>query len=92
VVLAVVRQWHPGAQVVVVLVNGTDDLQIPDADPAFAGEAAGNSPRAYWLTAGSPAIDAGTNEADARIHKDASGAPRIVNGVVDLGAFEFRGN
>jgi hypothetical protein len=65
---------------------------IIDADPAFAGEAAGNSPRAYWLTAGSPAIDAGTNEADARIHKDASGAPRIVNGVVDLGAFEFRGN
>jgi len=57
------------------------------ADPQFLG---GDGTHAYWLSPGSPAIDAGDNAAAARIRVDASGAPRIVNGTVDLGAYEFR--
>src|SRR5690606_29348717 len=41
------------------------------------------------LTLGSPAIDAGDNSAlPAGITTDLDGKPRIVNGTVDLGAYE----
>jgi serine protease len=57
------------------------------ADPEFLG---GDGLHAYWLSPGSPAIDVGDDAAAARIRVDASGAPRIENGTVDLGAYEFR--
>lgn len=69
---------------------GSCDLEgggLVVADPEFLG---GDGLHAYWLSAGSPAIDVGDDAAAARIRVDASGAPRIVNGVVDLGAYEFR--
>jgi len=43
----------------------------------------------YKLAAGSPAIDAGTNAAPNLPAKDLAGKPRIVNGIIDMGAYEF---
>ena len=40
------------------------------------------------LLPGSPAIDAGNNAYSQRRHHRPAGLPRIVNGVVDIGAFE----
>jgi hypothetical protein len=60
-----------------------------EEDPQFDG---GDGLHAYWLTAGSPAVDAGINSAVKRITKDATGAPRIVGQKVDLRAYEYRGD
>ena len=56
-----------------------------DGDPAFVDQAGGN----YHLTAGSPAIDVGDNNAPGLPDTDFDGNSRIVNGVVDIGADEF---
>ena len=62
------------------------------ADPMFVSPATGD----YHLAAGSPAIDAGTNEAPALPPVDFDGERRIVDGdfdgqaIVDMGAFEFQ--
>jgi alpha-tubulin suppressor-like RCC1 family protein len=53
--------------------------------PVFADAANGN----YRLYPGSPGIDAGNNSA-APLAVDLNGNPRIVNGTVDLGAYEFQ--
>jgi hypothetical protein len=42
------------------------------------------------LQAGSPAIDAGTNSAPDLPKKDLAGKPRIVNQIIDMGAYEFQ--
>jgi hypothetical protein len=70
---------------------GNCDLSdgLIDADPLFSGAPGAH---AYWLTSASPAIDAGDNTFAARIRHDATGNARVINGTVDLGAFEFRGN
>ena len=63
------------------------------ADPLFAG---GNPPppgsgvAGYRLQPGSPCIDAGTNAAAAGT-ADLDGNPRIVNGTIDMGAYEYTG-
>ena len=60
------------------------------ADPRFVDPAVGD----YRLSAGSPAIDAGTNGAPSLPSSDLAGGPRIVDGngdqvaTVDMGAFE----
>lgn len=53
------------------------------ADPLFVGKSN------FHLQAGSPAIDAGDNSAPDLPAKDIAGGPRIVNGVIDIGAYEY---
>jgi hypothetical protein len=56
-------------------------------NPKFVSPAAGN----YHLNAASPAIDDGSNEAinQAGVAIDLDSLPRIYNGTVDMGVFEF---
>lgn len=57
-----------------------------EVDPQFQG----TGPGSHWKPlAGSPLIDAGDNAIDGRIFYDIRGNPRILGGVVDMGAFEF---
>ena len=53
-------------------------------EPGFVDLAAGN----YHLAAGSPCINAGTNSAVQPGETDLDGLPRIIGGVVDMGAYE----
>ena len=64
---------------------GTDDGGNIDADPRFLDAANGDLRLAF----GSPAIDVGNNAAiETEATTDLAGNPRIVNGVVDMGAYE----
>ncbi|MGD0693506.1 MAG: choice-of-anchor D domain-containing protein [Terriglobia bacterium] len=54
------------------------------ADPLFL-----NSTSNFHLQPGSPAIDAGNNSAPGLPSTDLDGNPRIQNGTVDIGAYEF---
>jgi hypothetical protein len=56
-------------------------------DPLFVDAAAGN----FRLRAASPCIDAGLNDA-LDVDTDLDGNDRIVNGLVDLGAYETQGD
>jgi parallel beta-helix repeat protein len=56
-----------------------------DLAPAFADAANGD----YHLTAGSPCVNAGTNGAPQLPATDLDGDPRIADGRVDMGAYEF---
>ena len=60
--------------------NIANDPQFVDADASD-----------YHLRAGSPCIDRGTN-LPAQGVTDLDGNPRIVNGRVDMGAFEYQGS
>jgi hypothetical protein len=55
--------------------------------PLFEGSAGGD----FRLAAGSPCINAGTNEDWMIGALDLAGQPRIVGGTVDMGAYEFQG-
>lgn len=66
--------------------NGYPGTGNIDADPMFRD--ASNAD--YRLLSGSPCIDAGNNAAvPADLTKDLEGNPRIVNFVVDMGAYEY---
>jgi parallel beta-helix repeat protein len=54
-------------------------------DPIFVNPSVGD----FHLQAGSPAINAGTNSAPNLPVTDKDGRPRVMGGVVDMGAFEF---
>lgn len=60
--------------------NGVNDIGDP---PGFVNLAGGD----FHLQIGSPCIDAGTN-GYAQTANDLDGNPRIVNGTVDMGAYE----
>ena len=60
--------------------KGTGNITKP---PAFVDQASGN----YRLQIGSPCIDAGTN-INVYWSTDLDGNPRIVGGMVDIGAYE----
>ncbi len=60
-----------------------DPLFTVPIDASFAPTTTGN----YRLQAGSPAIDAGDNSA-VTVTTDLDGQPRLVNGTVDMGAYE----
>jgi hypothetical protein len=54
-------------------------------DPLFVNPGAGN----YRLQSGSPCIDAGNNSATNLPETDKDGKIRIINGTVDMGAYEY---
>ncbi|MCL2104363.1 MAG: C10 family peptidase, partial [Kiritimatiellaeota bacterium] len=67
------------------LPSGTDDGGSNISfDPLFVNASAGN----FRLQSGSPCIDTGSN-AYAVGDYDLDGNPRIINGTVDMGAYEF---
>lgn len=55
------------------------------ADPIFVNPSAGD----FHLKAHSPAISAGTNSAPNLPVTDKDGGPRVIGGVVDMGAYEY---
>ena len=58
-----------------------------DADPLFVNAANAD----YHLQAGSPCINAGDNSAIPQsVVEDVDGNPRIIDGIVDIGAYEYR--
>jgi hypothetical protein len=75
---------------------GTDDGHNIDADPRFEdADGPDNTPGTaddnLRLQLTSPAIDAGNNAVvPSGVTTDLDGNPRIVNGVVDMGAYEVQ--
>jgi hypothetical protein len=61
-----------------------DDATNINTDPMFVDAGSGDC----HLLAGSPCIDAGDNSAVAGVPTDLDGNPRIVNSIVDMGAYE----
>jgi hypothetical protein len=61
------------------------------APPGFQDGANGHP---YHLAPDSPLVDAGSNEAARRLHRDFGNRPRIIDGghgtIVDIGAFEYQ--
>ena len=64
--------------------SGPGDISL---DPLFVNSAAGD----YHLSNISPCIDAGDNSVVDPTWTDLDGLPRIHNGLVDIGAYEFQG-
>jgi hypothetical protein len=54
--------------------------------PLFVNEIGGD----FHLSAGSPCIDTGNADASGLPLMDLDGNPRVINGVADMGAFEFQ--
>ena len=61
-----------------------DASNLDNEDPLF------NSNGDYHLTASSPCINTGDNDAPDLPDTDKDGKPRIIGGIVDMGAYEFR--
>jgi hypothetical protein len=65
----------------------TDDGNLLTSDPKFVNAASGD----LRLKTGSPAIDVGDNAAVSGVVTDLASNPRIVNEIVDMGAYEWQG-
>jgi outer membrane protein assembly factor BamB len=59
-----------------------------DSDPMFVDSANAD----YHLAVGSPSINTGNNDAPNLPQTDRDDHPRIVDGVVDMGAYEYQGS
>jgi hypothetical protein len=78
------------------LVNGVNGNQVGTAanpiDARLGPLADNGGPTlTHALLPGSPAIDAGNNAYATDFDQRGPGFPRIVNGIIDIGAFEFQG-
>jgi hypothetical protein len=78
-----IQDWTGGGEG-----NITDDPQFVDPDGAD-GKPETYEDNNYRLSADSPCIDAGNNEDWMWTVVDLDGNPRIWNGTVDMGAYEF---
>jgi hypothetical protein len=79
------------------LVNGVNGNQVGSAsnpiDPQLGPLAYNGGPTlTHGLLGGSPAIDAGNNAYATDWDQRGPGYPRIVNGIIDIGAFEYQGD
>jgi hypothetical protein len=89
------RGIGPGTTIWNTLVSDLPDLEgatvafsLFGVDPLFVDSANGN----YRLSPGSPAIDAGTNSPGGGMRDhDLDGNPSPVDGVTDIGAYEYQG-
>ncbi len=64
-----------------------DPSNLNNVDPLFVDSANGD----YHLNASSQCIDAGNNAAPELPDLDKDGNPRVMNGIVDIGAYEYPG-
>ena len=76
---------HSAAGTFIRLPFPIDPSNLDNIDPLFVNAPGGD----FHLQALSPVINVGDNNAPALPATDKEGAPRIIGGVVDLGAFEF---
>jgi len=80
-------QMYEGSAKNSILVGNTYSVEVSacyTGDPLFADAVSGD----YHLALGSPCIDAGAN-AYVSTETDLDGNPRILNGIVDVGAYEY---
>src|SRR5260370_28523145 len=78
------------------LSNGGNGILVGSAaapiDPLLGPLADNGGPTlTHALLSGSPALDAGHNAYDTDWDQRGEGCPRIVNGIIDIGAFEYQG-
>jgi hypothetical protein len=73
--------------------TGYADTDLLDVDPLLGPlQDNGGPTQTMALLAGSPAIDAGDNTNAPDWDQRGEGFPRIVNGIIDIGAFEYQGD
>jgi hypothetical protein len=71
--------------------SGYDSTDLLDVDPLLGPLQNNGGPTfTHALLFGSPAIDAGDNTDAPELDQRGPGFPRIVNGIIDIGAFEFQ--
>ena len=72
--------------------SGYDKTDLLDINPRVGLLQDNGGPTwTHALLDGSPAIDAGDNTDAPEFDQRGEGFPRIVNGIIDIGAFEFQG-
>jgi hypothetical protein len=73
--------------------SGFDDTDLLNVNPLLGPPQDNGGPtQTMALLPGSPAIDAGDNTDAPDWDQRGPGYPRIVNGIIDIGAFEYQGD
>jgi hypothetical protein len=81
--------WNNGSDAPDLEGGATEAFSLFGVDPLFVDPANGN----YRLSPGSPAIDSGTNSPPGGMRDhDLDANPSPVNGVTDIGAYEYQGD